>query len=176
MSIDYSFSDFRKEEDIGKKQENGRRLPGYNDRVRKQQPSQHAFVPKEKEDIKGQLHWDSLIPEEMGQIRKQQPCPSSTMEEKGKTKHQELVMKQTKPQEKIIGQPRLQGVINKQSKPFVASSGPGRPSTLAPERKTDNEMKVKQQQGITGAQRKSYIVPLDVSLKVLNHLHKSRTC
>ncbi|WOL01837.1 putative mediator of RNA polymerase II transcription subunit 26b [Canna indica] len=130
-----------------------------HDPMRKQHPPPQCLVPDEGEIRRQELRQPA---DERGQMRKQEQWPALPAEKRN-FRREELVMRTSKPPlEPCIMQEKPQFIVNKQSKPVVPESGPGRPPKFPTVRKADNEMNSRKQQQVAFP-RKPPMVPQDKS-------------
>ncbi|RRT62160.1 hypothetical protein B296_00004282 [Ensete ventricosum] len=130
---------------------------------RKQQPPKQYVIPKEKAETRRQEPSQFITPEGKEVTRRQLPPHSAIVEDKSQMKQQKTVMRPGKPQVPGIGQGRCDGIENRQSKPVLLDSGPGRPPKLPHTQNAGRQMKPKQHQDSGALRRKLLVVPQDVS-------------
>ncbi|KAJ8505854.1 hypothetical protein OPV22_006740 [Ensete ventricosum] len=128
---------------------------------RKQQPPKQYAIPKEKAETRRQEPSQFITPEGKEVTRRQLPPHSAIVEDKSQMKQQKTVMRPGKPQVPGIGQGRYDGIENRQSKPVLLDSGPGRPPKLPHTQNAGRQMKPKQHQDSGALRRKLLVVPQD---------------
>ncbi|RWW12687.1 hypothetical protein GW17_00023636 [Ensete ventricosum] len=121
---------------------------------RKQQPPKQYVIPKEKAETRRQEPSQFITPEGKEVTRRQLPPHSAIVEDKSQMKQQKTVMRPGKPQVPGIGQGRCDGIENRQSKPVLLDSGPGRPPKLPHTQNAGRQMKPKQHQDSGALRRK----------------------
>lgn len=155
------YPDFRNNMDIEKQRENG--MPMVHDvPQRKIQPLDQSLMPKEKPETRRQELRELAVPEGKEVMRKEPPH-SAIPEELKQMRQQAPVMRRMKQQDPMICQSKHEGILNKQSKPVIPDSGPGRPPKLVRTLKAGGEMKPKQYQDDAGPRRKQLVTTQDVS-------------
>ncbi|XP_064943441.1 probable mediator of RNA polymerase II transcription subunit 26b [Musa acuminata AAA Group] len=151
---------FRNNMDVEKQRGNG--LPTVHDvPQRKIQPLDQSLMPKEKPETRRQELRELAVPEGMEVIRRKEPPHSAIPEELKQMRLQAPVMRRMKQQDPLICQSKNEGILNKQSKPVIPDSGPGRPPKLVRTLKAGGEMKPKQHQDDAGPRRKQLATTQD---------------
>lgn len=130
---------------------------------RKQQPPKQYVIPKEKAETRRQEPSQFITPEGKEVTRRQLPPHSAIVEDKSQMKQQKTVTRPGKPQDPGIGQGRCEGIANRQSKPVILDSGPGRPPKLPHTQNAGRQMNPKHHQNSGALRRKLLVVPQDVS-------------
>ncbi|CAL9100080.1 unnamed protein product [Musa acuminata var. zebrina] len=128
---------------------------------RKQQPPKQYVIPKEKAETRRQEPSQFITPEGKEVTRRQLPPHSAIVEDKSQMKQQKTVTRPGKPQDPGIGQGRCEGIANRQSKPVILDSGPGRPPKLPHTQNAGRQMNPKHHQNSGALRRKLLVVPQD---------------
>ncbi|URE05951.1 hypothetical protein MUK42_20791 [Musa troglodytarum] len=128
---------------------------------RKQQPPKHYVIPKEQAETRRQEPSQFITPEGKEVTQRQLPPQSAIVEDKSQMKQQKAVTRPGKPQDPGIGQGRCEGIVNRQSKPVILDSGPGRPPKLPHAQNVGRPMKPKQHQDSGALRRKLLVGPQD---------------